>query len=48
MQFTVGARIALVGLMEVRAPKKSKLLFDAKKFLAKVGDGKTICEYEKD
>jgi CRP/FNR family transcriptional regulator, cyclic AMP receptor protein len=36
------------GLMEVLVPKKSKLAFDAKKFLAKVGDGKTISEHQKD
>jgi CRP-like cAMP-binding protein len=28
--------------------KKSKVTFDPKKFLAKVGDGKTIAKYQKD
>src|ERR1700676_598194 len=34
--------------MEVLVAKKSKLSFDAKKFLAKVGEGKTISEHPMD
>jgi CRP/FNR family cyclic AMP-dependent transcriptional regulator len=34
--------------MEVSVVKKSKVSFDPKKFLAKVGEGKTITKYQKD
>jgi CRP/FNR family transcriptional regulator, cyclic AMP receptor protein len=34
--------------MEVSVAKKSKVSFDPKKFLAKVGEGKTITKYQKD
>jgi CRP/FNR family transcriptional regulator, cyclic AMP receptor protein len=34
--------------MEVSVAKKGKLSFDPKKFLAKVGEGKTITKYKKD
>jgi CRP/FNR family transcriptional regulator, cyclic AMP receptor protein len=41
-------RRAIVGPMEVSVAKKSKILFDPKKFLGKVGEGKTIMKYQKD
>jgi CRP/FNR family cyclic AMP-dependent transcriptional regulator len=41
-------RRAIVEPMEVSVAKKSKLSFDPKKFLAKVGEGKTITNYIKD
>jgi CRP/FNR family transcriptional regulator, cyclic AMP receptor protein len=41
-------RRAIVGPMEVSVAKKSKVLFDPKKFLGKVGEGKTITKYQKD
>jgi CRP-like cAMP-binding protein len=41
-------RRAIVGPMEVFVAKKSKVSFDPKKFLGKVGEGKTITKYQKD
>jgi CRP/FNR family cyclic AMP-dependent transcriptional regulator len=41
-------RRAIVGPMEVSVAKKSKVSFDPKKFLGKVGEGKTITKYQKD